>query len=75
MHGINWWAFREAEEEASSFQRSALILFADTFWGKQQDNRLYEPCPVKCEYTNDRQRAGQGDDNVNATAIWSSQCL
>ncbi|KAF4685896.1 CTD small phosphatase-like protein 2 [Perkinsus olseni] len=38
-------------------KRSSLVLFADTFWGQRQENRMYEPCPVRCEYTNDRSRA------------------
>ncbi|KAF4705198.1 hypothetical protein FOZ63_001751, partial [Perkinsus olseni] len=38
-------------------KRTSLVLFADTFWGQRQENRMYEPCPVRCEYTNDRSRA------------------
>ncbi|KAF4727870.1 hypothetical protein FOZ62_007306, partial [Perkinsus olseni] len=30
-------------------KRSSLVLFADTFWGQRQENRMYEPCPVRCE--------------------------
>ncbi|KAF4753289.1 hypothetical protein FOZ63_016853, partial [Perkinsus olseni] len=46
-------------------KRSSLVLFADTFWGQQQENRLYEPCPVRCEYTNDRSRSPRANGVVH----------